>query len=169
MILNRMFENKTRGFFVDVGAHHPVRFSNTYFFFLLGWRGINIDPRPGCMDEFKTIRSEDINLELAVSNAESELVYYEFNESALNTVTNSFAVHYEGYRDFHITRQSTVKAYRLDSILDDHLPENQVIDFLNVDVEGHDLQVLLSNDWLRYRPQFVLVEEVGLDESPANQ
>ena len=49
LILNRFLENKEKGFFIDVGAHHPIRFSNTYFFYKKGWSGINIDAMPGSM------------------------------------------------------------------------------------------------------------------------
>ena len=48
LILYRMIYGKIdKGFYVDVGAHHPKRFSNTYFFYRKGWRGINVEPMPG--------------------------------------------------------------------------------------------------------------------------
>jgi hypothetical protein len=53
------------GFYVDVGAHHPQRFSNTYAFYLAGWRGLNIEPRPGSLSLFQRLRPRDINLNLA--------------------------------------------------------------------------------------------------------
>ena len=49
MILGKIFSGQKHGFYVDVGAHHPLRFSNTYLFYLKGWRGINIDAMPGSM------------------------------------------------------------------------------------------------------------------------
>jgi hypothetical protein len=52
MVLYRTFETVKEGFYVDVGAHHPDRFSNTYKFYKQGWRGINIDAMPGGMDPF---------------------------------------------------------------------------------------------------------------------
>ena len=63
LILNRFLENKKNGFYIDIGAHHPIRFSNTYLFYKKGWRGINIDAMPGSMDLFNKIRSRDINIE----------------------------------------------------------------------------------------------------------
>ena len=68
MILMRLFENQKMGFYVDVGAHHPKRFSNTYFFYKLGWKGINVDAMPGSMTAFNRIRARDINIEKPVSN-----------------------------------------------------------------------------------------------------
>ncbi|MFA7355121.1 MAG: SAM-dependent methyltransferase, partial [Sulfurimonadaceae bacterium] len=63
MILRRLFEQQPNGFYVDVGAHHPKRFSNTYFFYKKGWRGINIDAMPNSMELFNKIRPRDINIE----------------------------------------------------------------------------------------------------------
>src|SRR5690349_18351333 len=67
MVLRRVFEHKAHGFYVDVGAHHPMRFSNTYFFYRRGWRGINIDARPGSKREFDRARPRDINVECGVA------------------------------------------------------------------------------------------------------
>src|SRR6185437_4393165 len=68
LVLAREFEGKTKGFFVDVGAHHPIRFSNTFKFYLQGWRGINIDAMPGSIAFHARVRLEDINLEVPISN-----------------------------------------------------------------------------------------------------
>ena len=86
MILNRIYEHKKDGFFVDIGAHHPMRFSNTYLFYNKGWRGINVDAAPGSMIDFKKHRPRDINLEIPVSDKSDELEYFMFNDGALNTL-----------------------------------------------------------------------------------
>jgi len=59
VVLASFYENMKnyRGFYVDIGAHHPVRFSNTWMFYKNGWKGINIDPTPGSMKAFNVIRS----------------------------------------------------------------------------------------------------------------
>ena len=85
MVLRRAFEKKKTGFYVDVGAHYPMRFSNTNFFYSRGWSGINIDAMPGSMKKFEKYRRRDINLELGVAQEEGVLDYYVFNEPALNT------------------------------------------------------------------------------------
>ena len=84
MILRRLFEKQQTGFYVDVGAHHPKRFSNTYFFYKKGWKGINIDAMPDSMKPFNKIRPRDINIEKPVSDKKQVLTYYAFNEPALN-------------------------------------------------------------------------------------
>ena len=66
MVLYRIFEKQKSGFYVDIGAYHPKRFSNTYFFYKRGWRGINIEPNPEAIKLFKKYRVGDINLEMGV-------------------------------------------------------------------------------------------------------
>lgn len=68
MILHRIFERQCKGFYVDIGAHHPFRFSNTYLFYKRGWSGINIDAMPGSMNIFNKFRNRDINLEYGIGN-----------------------------------------------------------------------------------------------------
>ena len=68
MILRHLIgSDKMDGFYVDVGAYQPVLSSNTYFFYLNGWRGINIEARPGSQALFDKVRSRDVNLELGIS------------------------------------------------------------------------------------------------------
>jgi hypothetical protein len=84
-LLERVCAGKLNGFYVDIGAHHPQRFSNTYVFYLKGWRGINVDPMPGSKQRFDILRDRDTNLEVGVSDVREELIYYSFKEPALNT------------------------------------------------------------------------------------
>jgi FkbM family methyltransferase len=162
-VLSRFFEGKGNGFYIDVGAHHPQRFSNTYYFYLCGWRGINIDPMPGRMQVFNEIRPDDINLEIAVSDIGEILTYYEFNETALNGFSKKLATERDGLHSYKIVASYPIQTRRLDEILDEYLPDGQEIDFLSVDVEGLDLQVLKSNDWNKYRPDIVLAESLSTD------
>ncbi len=160
LVLNRYLENKENGFYVDVGAHHPKRFSNTYNFYKKGWSGINIDAMPGSMVAFNIERPRDINLEMGVSKEKGELIYHMFNEPALNTFSGIEAEKKDGLRDFKIIEKRKVFTYPLKEILEKHLKRNQKIDFMSIDVEGLDLEVVESNDWERYRPSLILVEEL---------
>jgi len=162
MILSRFFENKENGFYVDVGAHHPQRFSNTYLFYLRGWRGINIDAMPGSMESFNKIRVGDINLEFPISDCHQTLTYYEFNEPALNGFCRDISMKRNGTGNYRIISERDLKTYTLSEVLNKYLPTGQIIDFLTVDVEGLDLQVLKSNNWHKYRPQIVSVEDLNI-------
>ena len=157
MILKRIFENQTTGFYVDVGAHHPKRFSNTYYFYKKGWRGINIDAMPGSMKPFKKLRKRDINIETAVSEEQKELIYYIFNDQALNGFSKKLSENHNTGK-YYIVSKINLKTSTLEEILSKYLPEKQQIDFLSVDVESLDFQVLKSNNWEQYRPKVVLVE-----------
>jgi FkbM family methyltransferase len=158
VILRRILGEKQMGFYVDVGAHHPIRFSNTYLFYCLGWQGINIDAMPGSMGNFHAERARDINLEIPVMRTKEKLTYYQFNEPALNGFSKDLSISRDGLRDYKIIRTVEIEGRPLSELLGEHLPPNTEIDFLSVDVEGLDLDVLESNDWLRFRPKVVLVE-----------
>jgi FkbM family methyltransferase len=146
-------------FYVDVGAYAPKQYSNTYWFYKRGWRGINIDATPNSMRAFNLIRKRDINLEMAVSNRETDCVFYCWGvPCVINTLSPELA--HQWTREFDKPPyEMRVQSLRLDTILDRYLPTRQRIGFLSVDVEGHDLEVLRSNDWRRYRPELVVVEQ----------
>lgn len=157
LILRRIFERTPQGFYVDVGAHHPWRFSNTYLFYRMGWRGINIDATPGSMKLFRKYRPRDINLELAISDQNGSVTLYLFDEPALNS-TDYQAVRAALEHGSQLIAERTVPCRRLGAVLDAYATDFDRIDFLSVDVEGADLDVLRSNDWQRFRPQVVLAE-----------
>jgi FkbM family methyltransferase len=162
MILRRIFESQHNGFYVDVGAHHPKRFSNTYFFYKRGWRGINIDAMPGSMAPFRKFRPRDINVQCGVGLIAGTLEYHVFSNPALNTFSKSL-IDERTRPPYGIKplRTVPVDVKPLATVLEEHLQTGQAIDFLTVDVEGMDLQVLRSNDWQQHRPGYVLVEVLG--------
>ena len=162
LILNRLLDGQAQGFFVDVGAHHPVRFSNTYLFYKRGWRGINIDAMPGSMKKFDKVRPRDINIEYGVAGSSGRLMYHRFNEPALNTFEAAEAER-KNKPPYQLIDTVIVAVDRLDALLQKHLPTGQQIDFLSVDVEGKVEEVLRSNDWMRFRPRFILAETLRTD------
>jgi FkbM family methyltransferase len=164
LILSRIFDNKTNGFYVDVGAHHPKRFSNTYIFYKLGWRGINIEPNPEAYKLFMKYRSGDTNLNCGVAQNFGSLNYYMFDESALNTFDSKILHSRIKNTSYKHTKTVTLEVLPLSEIFQLNLPKYKQIDFLTVDAEGFDLEVLKSNDWHAYRPVCVLVEELNLKD-----
>jgi len=147
------------GFYVDIGAYHPQRFSNTYIFYLMGWRGINVDATPGSMGRFHQRRPGDINLEYAVSDNAENLTHFIFEDGALNTVDPKRVRYLEAATSYRPVETRIVTTIRLDELLERHLPRGQGIDFLTVDVEDMDERVLRSNDWIRFRPAAVIAED----------
>ncbi|MEI9475035.1 MAG: FkbM family methyltransferase [Deltaproteobacteria bacterium] len=158
ILLRRIFEDRKSGFYVDVGAHHPKRFSNTYLFYRKGWSGINIEAMPGSKKLFDKVRPRDVNLEIAISGEKETLVYYAFNDSALNSFSKEVSQHYGTIAPYKMIFKKEMETSPLSDVLDQYLPLGQRIDFLSVDVEGLDFDVLRSNNWEKYRPEVVLTE-----------
>jgi len=147
---------------VDVGAHHPMRFSNTYFFYKKGWNGINIDAMPNSMKSFEKFRPRDINIEKPVSDKKQVLTYYAFNEPALNGFSKELTEERTNAdNNYHVIFEKDIETLTLEEILDDNLPKNQEIDFLSIDVEGLDFMVLKSNNFTKYKPKVILIEILG--------
>lgn len=168
-VLSRFLEGRKAGFYVDVGAHHPIRFSNTFLFYERGWRGINIEPSPNAIGQFNQKRRRDINVEKGVGETPAELTYYMFDDPALNTFDKALMQERETQTPYRVVGTTRVMVERLETLLRENLPQGQMIDFMSVDVEGFDLQVLHSNDWRRYRPEFVLVEALDFKLDSASQ
>lgn len=161
MLLERIFEGQQSGFYVDVGAHHPTRFSNTHLLYRRGWCGINIDATPGSMVPFEKSRPRDINLEVAITSEPGTVQLTVFNEPALNTVSDARADEIGDRDRYSVTETVDVPAYTLAGVLGTHLPENTAIDLMTIDVEGLDFEVIQSNDWSQYRPRVLLIEVLG--------
>jgi FkbM family methyltransferase len=161
LVLDRFLGGRAGGFFVDVGAHHPSRFSNTRHFAARGWHGINVEADPALLAAFREQRPGDVNLHCGVGIAPGSMRLHVFNDPALNTFDPEWAADRARLDDYWITSTVDVPIRRLDAILDEHRPPDTGIDFLSVDAEGLDLEVLQSNAWDRHRPEFVLVECVA--------
>lgn len=160
LILARMFEGQARGIYVDVGAHHPRRFSNTELLYRRGWHGVNIDAAPGSMSEFRRLRPRDVNLEIGVAKADETRNFYVFDEPALNTfdAERARALDKPPYRIREVVK---VRCAPLATILREHAIG--AIDLLTIDAEGFDYDVLQTLDWQTTQPRVVLVEQHQLD------
>jgi len=128
----------------------------------MGWRGINIDAMPGSMKLFNKVRPEDINLEYGVSNVEGEMTYFMFREPALNTFSKELSDQYIKSGQ-ELEAETEVRMYPLASILDQYMEKGTMIDFLSIDVEGLEKEVVSSNDWDAYRPRVIVVEVLDFE------
>lgn len=158
LAVSRYFNGKVNGYYVDVGAFHPIRYSNTYMFYLMGWCGINIEANPENFNLFYQLRHRDININAAIGESNQELEYYRFNEPALNTFSRSHKELWESKPGYVIKDSIRLKLRPLSDIFKEYLPSDKRIDFLSVDVEDGDLDVLKTNDWGLFRPELVLAE-----------
>ena len=158
-ILEHIFQQNKSGFFIDIGANSATKFSNSYLFYLKGWKGINIEPNPDFIPSFKLLRPRDKTLNIGVSMKEAELNYYVFNEPNLNTFSKERKLYLTNKTEFKLIKTLNIKCYPLGTILKDNLLENQKIDFMSIDTEGFDFKILKSNDWSKFLPKYILVEE----------
>jgi len=157
LFLHRLLVDQPEGFYVDVGALHPVRFSNTYLLYKKGWSGVNIDATPGAMEKFNRLRPRDINVECMIASDTTPQTYFQFGEPALNTMSEEMARKRE-MQGFPVIAKTVLHPRPLSAILEANMPANKAIDVMSVDVEGLDLAVLESNDWQRFRPRIIIAE-----------
>ena len=157
LFLIDFFKNQNEGFYVDVGAFHPFRINNTYALYKKGFRGINIDISATSIDLFNFARPDDINLNLGASNkTENKVFFSKKNLSFHNTFSKSLAesdIQKEPFK-----KEYTVECKPLTKIIDDTKFFNKKIDFLNIDAEGHDYEVLIGLDLKKYSPKIICIE-----------
>lgn len=144
----------TCGFFVDVGCFHPTRGNTTYILYRRGWRGINIDVDQIKIEAFRLRRPHDVNTACAVSKQTGKAKYWRRGLwSGLNSLEKLERAKNEGG-----WREVEVQTDTLTNLIDRTSYKDRPIDFLSVDVEGHNLAVLQSLDFERYRPKVICVE-----------
>lgn len=161
MIVDNLLNFRDKGFYVDMGALHPARFSNTMRFYYRGWHGLNIDATPGSMQLFNKLRPRDINVEagLSLKGGGVELTYYEFDEPALNTFDTETAQRLMKDERFNLVKKIKISTYTAMEILDKYVAENQKIDIMDIDIEGFDEEIVNSVDWGKYHPDIILTEK----------
>lgn len=143
-----------RGFYLDVGAYHPWKGSNTYKLYLRGWCGITVEPNPDVARLFQRLRPRDVHLNLGVSQTAGELAYHHFDDAKLN----SFDGEQARRMGSAVRKTSSVPCLPLSEIAARHVPETG-IDMLSIDCEGLDFEVLQSLDWTATRPCVVVIED----------
>lgn len=156
LVIDKILRNKKKGFYVDVGAYDPRRVNNTKRFYDKGWTGINIEPDKKNYKKFLQQRKRDINLNIGIGNKNSQLKFYKFIPDTLSTFSTKERLKYQqlGHK-FLGTEIIDVK--KLSNILNKYC-QSKKIDFLSVDTEGYDLEVLESNDWKKFRPKVICIE-----------
>jgi len=163
LVLYRLLGRKHEGFYVDVGAYHPLRLSNTCFFYEKGWHGVNVEPTPLNHGRFLAMRERDVNLNVGVSDHGGQMTFHEFEAATRSTFSEEEAKRSmdQGYRRLD---ERTVPVTTLTTIFAKYAADREV-DFLSIDTEGMEMSVLNGNDWSHYRPHLVCIEAYENDES----
>lgn len=157
-IIANLLSDVSKGFYVEVGSNEPVHFSNTFGFYCKGWQGITIDANRSLVEKHRQLRLKDTPVYAAVSNTESEVVFTEYNMHELNTIDQRTVSELKSDQNVQVVGEHRLKTRTLTDILQEYLPTGQAIDFLSIDVEGHDWEVLQSLDLSRYRPRLIVIE-----------
>jgi FkbM family methyltransferase len=160
-VIEAFFAGKTAGFYVDVGCNEPIAYSNTWKLYQKGWSGICIDANPELIDKFARCRPRDIALTQVVSNTETVVDFYFSNDSHLiSGIGKKQQGHWQ--RDASNANIVAAKTNTLNAVLSLHNAPSQ-IDLLNIDVEGHELEVLQSIDFKKFACSLIVVEIHDLD------
>jgi len=150
------------GYYVDVGANHPLRRSNTYRLYCQGMRGITVEPNLELHMLQRQIRPDDTHLGAGVAAEAGLLVFYEFNYHVFSTYSREDCDNIladESNIGAELLATNPMPVFPLSQILDDCRPaDRETFALLSVDTEGLDLQVLESNDWKKYPPLYVIAE-----------
>ena len=160
--LYNLFEKNYVGKYLDVGCFHPTKHNNTSLFYKNGWQGINIDLNPLTIDLFNFMRPNDININTAVSSEESEKTLFFLSENnTQNTLSENqllFLKKHHNLRDEEIIKKK-IQTRRLDKILEENNFDN--IDFMNLDVEGHELEVLKTINFKKTKLKYICIEMIN--------
>jgi FkbM family methyltransferase len=160
LYLMRCFGDRSDGFYIDIGSGHPVYDNVSFAFYLKGWRGITVEPNPWLSRLSRAVRPRDRHVEALVGSASGEATFYQVNEfHGLSTMIETHAQ--AALTQFGKSAQAiTVPLTTLRELCaDGHAPAS--FDFLKIDVEGAEPEVLLGGDWKLFRPKVVVVEALA--------
>ena len=151
---NYIWPFKKKGFYIDIGCYHPLKYSQTYKLHKLGWSGINLDISKESIDLFKLFRSKDKNLNIGISNKEGfENFYFTKKISTTNSLNNEHLKESTNYKKKFLREIQTQTMHQL-------FEENNIseVDFLKIDCEGMDLSIIKTINFSKYKINFLSIE-----------
>ena len=149
--------------YVDLGCYEPIDHSNTFFLYDKGWTGTLVDANPALIDKITTLRPKDIFLNVLVSTDNNEKDFFIFSdEGASNTASKEFAEKISLSQGVEVSKTVKVKSMTIDEIVKKHIDNfKQDPFFIDIDIEGHDLEILESYSWKVRIPIIMIEENVG--------
>ena len=164
VVISNYFNNKEKGFYIDIGCYHPIHRNNTFLLFKKGWQGINVDIHDFSIELFNYARPKDLNYNFAVSNKNEKIkMFFQKELSQLSTIDQN-----QAKKAFQGTiKEKEIQAYTLNEILNFSKLNNKKIDLLDIDVEAADLKVLQGLSFEKFKPELICIEihEKNLKES----
>lgn len=151
LIITKLLNSKNKGIYIDVGCHHPFLNNHSYLLYKSGWEGINIDIDYNSIDMFNFFRKSDVNIQTAVTNHKGEVdLYFYHNRAAKNTISKEFGS--------NAKEKKKINSDTLNNIIENSKFKNSKIDFVSIDVEGNEMNVLNGFNLKKYKPKLILLE-----------
>ena len=151
LIITKLLNSKNKGIYIDVGCHHPFLNNHSYLLYKSGWEGINIDVDYNSIDMFNFFRKSDVNIQTAVTDHKGEVdLFFYHNRAAKNTISKEFGS--------DAKEQKKINSDTLNNIIENSKFKNSKIDFVSIDVEGNEMNVLNGFNLKKYKPKLILLE-----------
>ena len=162
LIVDRLFSNISKGIYIDIGCNHPIKYNNTYLLYKKGWNGINIDLDKESINEFNSLRKKDCNIQELVGSVDGEEkeIYYYHERSAINTVSKALA-------DKRETKPQKIikkKTKSLNKIIESSPFNNKKINFMSIDIENYEYEVLKYFNFQKYEIDVIVTEYTDMDQ-----
>jgi len=165
LFVKNFFINKKKGLYLDIGCHHPFRFNNTYLLYKLGWSGINIDAIQQNIDLFNIHRPRDINICEVLDNKKAKRHLYIPNNNLLSTeisINKKFSNYWKKHHAQKYKKKKVLTDTFNNIVKKKKLDLNE-LDFLNIDVEGNELNCIKSINLNKYNPKLICVETIKIN------
>ena len=151
LIITKLLNSKNKGIYIDVGCHHPFLNNHSYLLYKSGWEGINIDIDYNSIDMFNFFRKSDVNIQTAVTDHKGEVdLFFYHNRAAKNTISKEFGS--------DAKEQKKINSDTLNNIIENSKFKDSKIDFVSIDVEGNEMNVLNGYNLKKYKPKLILLE-----------
>jgi len=162
LIIDRLFSGVAKGFYIDVGCNHPIKYNNTYLLHKRGWKGINIDLDQTSINEFNIMRRNDHNVQELVGSIDGEEkeIYYYHERSAINTTSKELS-------DKRLTKPRELikkKTRSLNKIIENSPYNNEKINFISIDIENQEYEVLKNFNFKKYEIDIIVTECTDMNQ-----
>jgi FkbM family methyltransferase len=160
--LSLAFAGQKEGFYVDIGGGHPVADNVSFWFYERGWCGVVVEPQVELAALYPRLRPRDIVVQGLIGRENGEADFHIVDRlhgfsTAVETRARDAQAFGVGYRTVRVLIQTLAQLFERLAI--------ESIDFLKIDVEGAEADVIAGNDWQRFRPKLVLAEAIALGSS----
>jgi len=157
VFVTEYFSKREKGFYLDIGASHPFRLSNTYLLYQSGWKGVTVEPIPRLGKLHRKWRPRDSLMPIGAGSKRDTLDFFEMTPSVLSTVDATVADQYVAEGKAVLCRRYKIDILPINEIIE-RVSAISRVDFFSIDIEGLDAEVLAEIDYSRFRPELICVE-----------